>query len=127
MALASRVDVEVRLGRTLTSTEVPSVNELLDEASDLAEAYMSCTPEPVPDAVKRVVARMVVRRMEADPSIPVGLTQTGRRETAGPMSLNNTQSFSEGSTSGAPWLTRNDKIVLRRHGCGGEVINVATA
>ena len=127
MALASAVDVEARLGRSLTTDEQSAVAGLLDEASDLAVAFMRCTPDPVPDEVSRVVARMVARVLSTDSSVPFGLTQSARTQAAGPMTLTNSQTFSEGSTSRAPWLAATDKVVLRRFGCRGRVQNFPTA
>ena len=127
MALASAQDVVARLGRSLTSDEQSAVGGLLDEASDLAVAFMRCTPDPMPAEVARVVSRMVARVLSTDASVPFGLTQFARTQTAGPMALTNSQTFSEGSTSRAPWLSATDKVVLRRFGCRGRVQNFPTA
>lgn len=127
MTLASVVDVEARLGRNLTIDEQSVVDGLLDEASDLAVAFMRCTPDPIPTEIVRTVSRMVARVLSTDPSVPFGLTQSARTQTAGPMTLTNSQSFSEGSTSRAPWLSATDKVVLRRFGCRGRVQNFPTA
>lgn len=127
MALASVEDVEARLGRNLTSDEQSVAAGLLDEASDLAVAFMRCTPDPMPAEVTRVVSRMVARVLSTDASVPFGLTQSARTQTAGAMTLTNSQSFSEGSTSRAPWLSATDKVVLRRFGCRGRVQNFPTA
>lgn len=127
VALAAVEDVAARLDRTLTPDETRQAAGLLEEASDLAAAWMRCVPEPVPAEVVRVVSRMVARVMSVDPATPVGLTQTQFSEQAGPMGVTRSQSFSEDATTRAPWLTRNDKTVLRRFGCRGRVENVATA
>lgn len=126
MALASLDDVEARLGHAPTVDD-SVVTALLDEASDLVAAFIRCVPDPVPGEVSRVVARMVVRVLSVGDSVPVGLSQAARTQTAGPVTLTATQSFSETATQRSPWLTSADKMVLRRFGCGGRVQNFPTA
>lgn len=127
MALANVEDVEARLGRSLTSSEESVLDSLLDEASDLVVAFMRCLPDPVPGEVVRVTARVVARIFSVGDSVPVGLSQAARTQTAGPVTLTATQSFSETATQRSPWLTSADKMVLRRFGCGGRVQNFPTA
>lgn len=126
MALASPEDVAARLGHDLTVDD-SVVIALLDEASDLVVAFMKCTPDPMPDEVPRVVSRMVARVLSVGDSVPVGLTQAARTQTAGQVTLTASQSFSDGSTQRSPWLTSADKLVLRRFGCGGRVQHFPTA
>lgn len=127
MALAVEADVVARLGRTLTTEERSVVIGLLDEASDLAAAFMRCTPDPVPGEVSRVVARMVARVLSTDPTVPFGMSQSARTENAGLMTITASQTFAEGSTMRSPWLTSPDKVILRRFGCRGRVENFPTA
>jgi hypothetical protein len=117
MAFADESDVEAALGRDLTSSESETVDVLLEEATDLIIGYLGCTPDPVPDAVVRVTARMVARvyQQAAQANVPLGATQT--QESAGPFSRST--SFATGSSSGAPWLAGPDKIVLSPYRCGG--------
>lgn len=126
MALASLDDVEARLGHAPT-VEESVVAALLDEASDLAAAFMRCVPDPVPGEVSRVVARMVVRVLSMGDSVPFGVTQAARNQTAGQVTVSATQMFSAESTQRSPWLTATDKMVLRQFGCVGRVQNFPTA
>lgn len=114
MAFATQTDVEAALGRSLTSTEAVSVDTLLDEATDLIIGYLGCTPDPVPDAVKRVTARMVAR-VFSQSQISVGASQV--QETAGPFSRST--SYPAGTSNGAPWISAADKVALRPYRCGG--------
>ena len=114
--LASRSDVEARLGRPLTADESPRVDGLLVEASASARAWMGCDsdPDPVPDDVALVVSRMAARVVQA-PAGPSHMDQFS--QTAGPFARSGT--FTEGATSGSPWLTKDDKRILRRYSCRG--------
>ncbi len=113
MAFADQDDVVSALGRDLSASEA-SVETLLEEASDLIVGYLGCTPNPVPDAVKRVTARMVAR-VFSQAQISVGASQL--TETAGPFSRST--SYAAGTSNGSPWLAAADKTVLRPYRCGG--------
>lgn len=114
-ALAEPADVEARLGRPLTTDEAGRVPALLDEASASVRAFMRCTPDSIPDDVVLVVSRMVKRVLEAPvtQAVPQHMEQFSRG--AGPYSQSGT--FTEGSTSGSPWMTKDDKRILRGFGC----------
>lgn len=114
--LASLDDVEARLGRPLTADEAERAPGLLVEASASARAWMRCDPDPVPDDVALVVSRMVSRMfLSPDTGGATNLDQFSM--AAGPFSRSGT--FTEGSTSGSPWLTKDDKRILRRFSCRG--------
>lgn len=124
-ALASVEDVEARLGRPLTTDETGRVSGLLDEASASARAWMACSedPDPVPDDVALVVSRMVARSLTAPPQAAASnFDQVSA--SMGPYSRSGT--YVEGSTSGSPWLTKDDKRILRRHGCRGRAMSFPT-
>src|SRR5690606_5757611 len=114
MAFADEADVVLALGRELTTAEQTSVDTLLDEATDLITGHLGCTPDPVPDAVKRVTARMVAR-VFSQAQISVGASQV--QETAGPFSRST--SYASGTSNGSPWLAAADKVTLRPYRCGG--------
>ncbi|MGB3602718.1 MAG: hypothetical protein WBA38_04100 [Gordonia sp. (in: high G+C Gram-positive bacteria)] len=106
-----------RLGRPLTTDEAALVLALLDEASASVRAWMRCAPtDPVQPDVVLVVSRMVKRVIEdSDVSeFPAHLDQFS--QNAGTYSRSGT--FTEGSQSGSPWLTKDDKRILRSV-CGG--------
>lgn len=112
MAFAESVDVAAALGRDLSAGEQAQVGTLLDEASDILTGYLGTEPDPVPDAVKRVCARMVARvfAQAASSSAPVvGASQV--QQTAGPFTMSS--SFATGTSTGAPWIAAADKVALR--------------
>ncbi len=119
--LATIADVSARLGHAPTAEENGRIPGLLEEATTAVIAFLGCTPDPVPDAVRIAVARMVARALTTDN--PVGVTQDG--QTMGPFSY--TRRYGTDASSGGVWLTRQDKNMLRRHGCRGRAANVATA
>lgn len=110
MANTELLEVEARLGRPLEDDETPRVEALLDEAEVLVEAYLGRPiPEPAPKAVATVVSRMVARVLEApEASFSVDTVSN----TAGPFSQS--RKFTTGASGGGPWLTANDKLILRR-------------
>lgn len=125
-ALASSADVVARLGRNLTTDETARVGGLLEEASVMVEGWMRCVPDPVPDAVKIVVSRMVARVLAvggADNAPEPGVSQL--QATMGIFGVN--RSYSSDATSGGVWLTRQDKATLRPFGRRGRVGNVGTS
>lgn len=126
MALATSQDVVDRLGRPLSTDEAARVTGLLDEASVMVEGWLRCVPDPVPDAVKVVVSRMVARVLAvggADNAPEPGVSQL--QATMGIFGVN--RSFSSDATSGGVWLTKQDKSTLRPYGCRGRVGNVGTS
>lgn len=126
MALATSQDVVDRLGRPLSTDETARVTGLLDEASVMVEGWMRCVPDPVPDAVKIVVSRMVARVLAvggADNAPEPGVSQL--QATMGIFGVN--RSYSSDATSGGVWLTKQDKATLRPFGCRGHVGNVGTS
>lgn len=122
--LADAEDVVARLGRNLTSDETARVSGLLDEASVMAGEWMRCVPDPVPDAVRIVVSRMVARVLAVAGDVPEPAV-TGVQANMGPFTVNRT--YLSDATSGGVWLTRQDKNMLRRYGCRGRVGNVGTS
>ncbi len=121
MALASDTDVVAALGRPLTVDEQARTPGLLAEAEDLIRGYLGALArlDPVPDAVRRVAARMVARVLGA-PTGEVGLQSD--QMTAGPFQWSTR--YSSESRSGDPWLSGSDRTKLRPYKAG--VVSVAT-
>lgn len=119
MALATEDDVEAALGRSLTSTE--EVTILLEAASDLVVGYLGATPDPVPDAVTRVVADMVAAVL-TKPAINVADYDAGGynaiRETSA------VRVGIESATTTGPWLTKTLKLRLAPYRTGG-IVSIA--
>lgn len=129
MALATAADVEARLGRTLTAAEAAKVPGMLEEASALVIGYLGCDPtdtsvEPptVPAAVAIAVSRMVARTLEQTAAAGASGSEA-TTNTTGPFSQ--TVRFGAGTTTGAPWLTKADKLTLRPFRCNGGFSSVA--
>ena len=106
MLLATSDDVTSRL-RDPDDADEERISALLEEASALVVGYLRHVPEPLPDAVRLVTARMVARVIEA-PEQSYGATST--QYTAGPFSQS--VSYANGASGGAPWLTASDKTML---------------
>jgi len=110
MAYATSSDVLAAVGRSLTTAELGSVNNQLDQATDLVAAYLGTEPNPVPDAVKRVVATMVAAVFDK-PSITIADYDASgystAREAAG------VHVGMESATTSGPWLTNALKERLK--------------
>ena len=104
----------------IPTEETEYVTALIEEAGDLVEAYCRTTfTSPVPDRIRRVVARMVARAYtESDSAVPEGASSTS--VSAGPFSRS--FGFESGATSSGVWLSANDKQRLR--GYRGRVFTV---
>lgn len=124
VALASRGDVEARLGRSLTTAEQPRADGLLEEAGVIVLAYLGADaePDPVPAAVRVVTSRMVARVLLRDAAgTPDGAESVAT--TTGPFAR--TVAFGASSSSGGPWLSATDKATLSAHRVGGGLSSVA--
>ena len=106
MALASEVDVENALGRPVTE----DVSTLLEEASDQVVGYLGYTPAPVPPAVARVVATMVVAVLTKPQTTTSDYQASGynvQREVA------TVRIGQEPATTTGPWLSAALKMRLK--------------
>lgn len=118
MALAEASDVEAALGRDLTVGESSRVASLLDEASDLVIGYLHpcVVPDPVPGAVKRVVASMVSAVFSRPEALPVDSESLNM----GPFGVK----FGAGTTSVGPYFTAALKSRLAPYRCGSVMVSV---
>jgi len=108
MALATDADVERALGRSLADeAEQASVALLLEEASDRVVAYLGHTPDPVPPAVTRAVARMVEKVLNK-PTTTAGDYQAGGYNSSQQM-LTYRATPTESSD---PWLSKTIRDML---------------
>lgn len=110
MAFATDDDVSDALGRSLTSSEATVVDSLLEQASDLIIGYgIPYDIDPVPGAVTRVAASMVVA-VFTKPSINIAdYDATGYRTTSETASV---RVGMESATTTGPWLTNALKMRL---------------
>lgn len=117
MAFASSADVTAALGRSLTSAESGRVTNLLDQATDLVVGYgIDVAINPVPGAVTRVVASMVVA-VFTKPSINIAdYDASGYRSTSETASV---RVGMESATTEGPWLTNSQKMRLNPYRTGG--------
>lgn len=105
-AYASAEDVQTRLSRTLTASELSRCAVLLEDAAAIIDSAAGSAAD---DAKKIVSCRMVVRAIGdgMDLGVPVGATQ-------GSMSaLGYSQSWTiNGGSAGELYLTKTDKQIL---------------
>lgn len=106
--LATRADVETRLGRELDADEIARVDGLLEEASELVIAECRPLPTPTPSAVRIVVSRIVARALSGPDETP-GVEST--QVSAGSFQLS--RNFTSDGVSGGPWLSKTDRKMLR--------------
>lgn len=112
--LATDEDVETRLGRDLTTAESERTPGLLDEASVMVLGHMRLSEDyydeiAIPNTVTIVTSRMVKRVLDQDAnSAPANAEQV--TQSAGIFSQ--TFGFSQGSNTGSPWLTKQDRADL---------------
>lgn len=123
MALATKADVEARLGRDLTEAEAGEadayVNARLEDASDIVIGYcgQDFEPAPYPSAVVGVVAKMVARAYVRG-SVAGG--EFAEQQNAGPFGIR----YSASTSGGDMWLTAADKLALRGLRRGGGLTSV---
>jgi hypothetical protein len=104
MAYATVMDLEVRLGRSMTNAESDKGEALLDDASAAVAAFTASRGvEADPALAKAVTCQMVLRVID----VPWGTTQ----ETVGAVS----RSYASGEMT----LTEADKAALTGGGVGG--------
>lgn len=126
MALATVLDVVARLERDLTTEESAKASGLLEEASDLVDAFLGwegVVPEVIPGPVVRVTSRMVARMLEQASTRPIGGSQV--TQTMGPFSESVT--FETGAASGSVWMSASDKMTLKRLRVGSGMTSVRLA
>lgn len=91
--------------------EIAHVEFLLEEASDLVRAFTGKDfLKQIPPGVTRIVARMVARSLAGGGESPIGMTSESQNAGA----FSRSRSYEAGSTDGGVWLSRQDKIKLRR-------------
>lgn len=115
------LDLLAQLRTTSPELDTEGAEVMLEEALDLVEGYtrrdfraMNTLPAPV----ARVVVRMVSRTLEQEESgLSVPPNTSNLSQTAGAYTRN--VGFESGSTSGGVWLSRQDRLRLRRWSAGG--------
>lgn len=116
--LANQDDVEARLRRSLTKDEAEWLPGVLDEASQLVLAYCG-DPEfdPVPDRVRIVTSRVAARMLS-------GRSDSATATTNAAHVFSQTVSLNPDATSGGGWLTKADKLDLRRWARSGKAFSI---
>lgn len=117
MSLATATDVAARLGRDLDTDETARVEGLLEEASELVEGWCNRSfTDPVPSGVRIVTSRMVARVFSGPDSSDLGFTVPPGAEStqvsAGSFQMSHR--YGSDSSSGSPWLSKSDRVMLRR-------------
>lgn len=105
----------------ISSADEAGVEALMEEALDLIEGYTRQdfrAQGVLPDPVARVVVRMVSRTLEQEQGgLAIPPNASNLSQTAGAYTRN--IGFESGSTSGGVWLSRQDRLRLRRWLAGG--------
>lgn len=129
MELCTEHDVQQRLKRPLTPDEQHWFDSMLQEATALVLSYLRCPPDHyqqrIPSSITIVTSRMIARVIQEGDIDPTSFGATQYGATAGPFSQQLT--FTTGSRTGAPWLTKNDKTMLDPHRCSGKAFSINTA
>lgn len=117
MAFAIDDDVADVLGRALTASEANVVDNLCEQATDLVVGYgVPDTINPVPGAVKRVVATMVAAVFNK-PSLTVADYQANGYSTQ--LESATVKVGVDGNTTTGPWLTNALKMRLNPYRSNG--------
>lgn len=126
--LCSAEDVATRLGRELNEVEQNAWKGIAEEATVLIEAYLDrewddddndedTVPAAVPRNVRVVCSRVVARTLTSGPAPGLGASamQPGTKSFNSSMGpLGHTTTFGDDVVFGSPWLSRSDKLMLRR-------------
>lgn len=106
MALASLQDVQLRLGRTLSASEVQSVTSLLDASSAVIESVVgpAADLDPVPPVVAAVCVNMTLRGL----ANPMGFAS----DTESLGAYSKSQTYNNASTGIEP--TQAESLLLQR-------------
>ncbi|QLF84149.1 head-to-tail adaptor [Gordonia phage Pytheas] len=124
--LATTADVEARLRRPLTDSEIATVQGLLEEAGvEILEFCGVDSFDPVPDTVRVVASRMVARVFSGSTTvggveIPSTASEVDMRASAFQFSGR----FDADRSSGGVWLTKADRRKLRRYSIHGGAFSV---
>jgi hypothetical protein len=117
-ALASQVDVEARLRRDLTETEITWLPGVLEEASQAVYAYCGDRKfDPVPDRVRMVTSRIAARALTNRPDSTAAVTNAAHV-------FSQTVTLTPDAAEGGVWLTKADKLALRRWAVSGKAFSI---
>ncbi len=117
-ALANQDDVEARLRRDLTEYEIEWLPGVLEEASELVAAYCGDPDfEPIPDRVRIVTSRVAARAL-------TGRTDSATALTNAAHVFSQTVTLNPDASEGGVWLTKADKLALRRWSRAGRAFSV---
>ena len=115
--LATTADVSTRLGREVTTAESARVDPgLLEEATVKVLAHLGVSEDfyderTVPATVTIVTSRMIARVLE---QAAAGALASADQVTQSAGIFSQTATFTSGSNSGGPWLTKADRADLDR-------------
>lgn len=106
-------DIEARLGEDIPEDVVAKVQILIEDAVSTVLGYIGREiPDPMPDAIRAVVGRMVVRALkQSDGGVDAPAGATGMMNVAG--SFTRQINWAAGANDGGVWLSSQDKIMLR--------------
>lgn len=108
--LVTIADVERRMDAGIADDAREMVEDLIGDATSAVEGYIGQRVDaPAPDAVKRVILRMVKRSLATGDKESTGVS--GEMFVAG--SFTRQRQYATGSQDGGVWLASQDKLMLR--------------
>jgi len=117
-ALANQADVEARLRRDLTDAEIDWLPGVLEEASQAVYAVCGDRKfDPVPDRVRIVTSRVAARAL-------TGRTDSAAAVTNAAHVFSQTVTLTSDAAEGGVWLTKADKLALRRWAVSGKAFSI---
>ena len=130
VAFCADADVVNRLKRPLTASEATYLDGDIAEAQLLVIEELGCGTEPyalltdVPGAVTIVTSRIVANLLKQNASGADGNVES---QTANVGPFGQILKFTPGSTSGSPWITRQQRKSLEPYACNSKAFAVDTA
>lgn len=113
MAYATTEDIQARMTRTLTDSELAVCASLLDDAGVLIDSYNA----EASDEVKKVVScRIIIRALGSENDIPIGATQGSMSG----LSYSQSWTIGNGGSVGEIYIGKAEKKLL---GVGNNIIS----
>lgn len=114
MAYATTADIQSRMTRTLSESELTACATILDDAAIIIDTVNASASA---DAKKLVSCNMVIRAIGGDQSMPIGASQG----TVSALGYSQSWTMPSGASVGELYLTRMDKRILGALGKIGQL------
>ena len=114
MTYATTSDIQSRMTRTLSESELTACATILDDAAIIIDTVNASASA---DAKKLVSCNMVIRAIGGDQSMPIGASQG----TVSALGYSQSWTMPSGASVGELYLTRMDKRILGALGKIGQI------